>query len=49
MSPTNVAHIAAVKVGLITHISGKIRRTAPHGSVGEKKLPRWQLQLIHSP
>jgi hypothetical protein len=34
-----------VKIGLITHISGKIRRHAPGGSIGEKELPRWQLQL----
>src|SRR6516162_719912 len=44
-SPTTAAHTA--KVGFITHISGKFRRTA--AAPARRKLPRWQPQYGPQP
>src|SRR6516164_5894977 len=44
-SPTSAAHTA--KVGFITHISGKFRRTAT--APARRKLPRWQPQYGPQP
>src|SRR6516225_6927795 len=48
-SPTTAAHTA--KVGFITHISGKFRRTATARGrgAGAKELPRWQPQYGPQP